>query len=117
MAAVTITVDKLKNVYDGFTAVLAHTLDAEGITFRSSGNEMIIIRHDGGAEAGTVVLQSTPDQLNRLGDIQVVLNSGDVKGIGPVKQLGFMDSSGMVTLKLAADISNTIVAYVFQPSS
>jgi len=115
MAAVEISVDKLVNVYDGFTAVLAHTLDAEGITFRSSGEEVIVVRHDGGAETGTVVLVSTPDNLQRLGDITVQLSSGDVKAIGPVKQLGFIDSNGMITLKLEADISNTIVAYVFRP--
>ena len=117
MPPLEISVDKLNNVYDGWTATAAHTLDADGLMFRSSGEEVIVIRHDGGAETGTVILKSVEDPYKRTGDITVQLSSGDVKAIGPIKQIGFMDSSGMVTIMLEANISNVIVAYILKPSN
>jgi hypothetical protein len=71
--------------------------DVAGNTFVASGNDLVII-HNTDAAPHNVVFTSVADPRGRTGDITESILAGAYRQYGPMKQTGWMNPGGTITI-------------------
>ncbi len=111
MAAVDITPDVVPSSYtfDDTAMLTKHAVDVDGIQFRVTGKEFVILES---AAGGTAHVASVPDPYQRTGDVAIVLAAGN-SYVWKAEQVGFLDSKGnvVITLGSGTDITATVIRF------
>jgi len=111
MAAVDITPDVVPNSYsfDDTAMLTKHSVDADGIQFRVTGKEFVILES---AAGGMARIWSVPDPYRREGDVAINLAAGN-SYVWKTEQVGFLDSKGnvVITLESGTDITATVIRF------
>src|SRR5262245_36145206 len=75
--------------------------DILGAQFVSSGNDLVLVRNPTGASI-TATLKGIADPFNRSVDLPKVILAAGYALIGPVRQVGWMQTGGLIWIDVTA---------------
>ena len=80
---------------------VAPTATVDGVSFKSTGREVVSVRNTHASSAWTFTIKSVADSLGRTGDIgPYTLNAGDT-AMFQMPANGFKDSNGNITIVMS----------------